>query len=185
MSLCSGRYVREKNLGTSKGWSLRFACPVYMVEGHTPARAFDVNYIFAPDFHFLLPSFCRLLQLCGGPGKDFKGCPNSFAIGEERKSQVFAKPRFLDAVDAGAFRFMQDRRICSECHNALTRRGTTSSSEGGRFAVLPQCKITPRAYPSLLAPFFVCRKATSRKHIGVGGHHWYVQRILLRGRVPS
>ena len=87
-----------------------------------------------------------------------EGCPNSFAIGEERKSQVFAKPRFLDAVDAGAFRFMQDRRICSECHNALTRRRTTSSSEGGRFSLQPQCERTPRAYPPVLRPFLSVEK---------------------------
>ena len=43
MEQWSGRYVDDMNIGTPKRWSLRFACRIYMVVGHTPARRFNVN----------------------------------------------------------------------------------------------------------------------------------------------
>ena len=99
-----------------------------------------------------------MLQLCGGPGKGLEGCPNSFATSDPSNTKVFATPRFLDAVHVGAVKFMQGRRICSECHGILNRRGTTSSSEGGRFSLQPQCERTPRAYPPVLRPFLSVEK---------------------------
>ncbi len=43
INLWSGRYVDDLLLGTSKSWSPTFACHIYMVVGHTPARGFAVK----------------------------------------------------------------------------------------------------------------------------------------------